>query len=89
MSVNKFRLGWHAYDKMAANRATNSKFFPGLLPPNFGGVQICTPSFLILGPGEMHSNGPKLTSYYLSTFALYDSSTAGVYLNALYRILLK
>ena len=45
MSVHKFRLGWHACDKMAANRATNSIFFPGAFAPQFWGVLFSTPLF--------------------------------------------
>ena len=47
---NKFRLGWHACHKRAANRATNWTFFQGLLPPIFGGA-ILHPPFLNFGPG--------------------------------------
>ena len=53
MSVHKFRLGWHACDKMAANRDTNSKFLffsGGFCPPILGGA-IFEPPFFNFGPG--------------------------------------
>ena len=54
-------LGWHACDKMAANRATNSNFFPGAFAPNFGGgvLFLHPPFFEFLARGKCPRSDPS------------------------------
>ena len=79
---NKFRLGWHACDKMAANRATNSIFSRGCCPPFLGGA-ILHPPFLNFGPGRNALKLPQVSHILLALIitlliARWQSITAAV-----------
>ena len=63
-------FGGGATHSLSKVRLCLTMLYRGLLPPNFGGFKICTPLFLILGPGELPLGGPKWPPYYLNAILI-------------------
>ena len=58
------------------SKTQNSRW--GLLPPIFGGTQMCTPFFLILGPGARRPN-----SLYPAPYYSWSSGSVRISMNAM------